>query len=602
MAFLGCLLVAGFLHEPVPRVHDEFSYMLMADSFAHGRAANPTPVLPEFFDTFHVLMRPVYASKYFPVQGAFLALGEKLTGHPAVGVWLSSALACAAAYWMLRAWIGPAWALLGGFLMVVQYGIFSYWSQSYWGGMVAALGGALAFGAARRLWDEFSWRSSIWLALGIVILVNSRPFEGFLALLPVTGVFLLRLWREKQWKRAGFLSRFVLPAGVVLAVGASITCAYNRAITGSPWKPPYVLHEEQYQESPQFVFLPLRPKITYSSPWVQNYYEVSEARLYLAKRTPKYMMAAVSRTLKRWWSFFCGILLTPALVFPALLRKGKIRYLQAALLVCFTGLALTPGVLSFPMRDVVDLLAVAQLIVCWLAFDTFWPRLAIATTTLLLIEGFATKLFHPHYFAPAASLVLYLEVEGLRRIWHWNPRSDREERNLSRSERRRLEREPERSHWLVPRLRALVYYLPIICVISLVLRVEARINGWKEDFGSPEGRALLLKDWSLTRAEIDRWLEQQPGPQLVFVRYSARHSVLNEWVYNHADIMGSQVVWARDLGAEHNSLLLQAMPDRTVWSLEADLKNPQLVPYAQAPISVPAPENHATPSEDRSDQ
>lgn len=106
-AFLGCLAVTGVLHEPVPRIHDEFSYVLMSGTFASGHVANPSPPLPEFFDTFHVLMHPVYASKYFPAQGLFLAASEKFTGHPAVGIWLSSALACAATCWMLQAWIGP---------------------------------------------------------------------------------------------------------------------------------------------------------------------------------------------------------------------------------------------------------------------------------------------------------------------------------------------------------------------------------------------------------------------------------------------------------------------------------------------------------------
>jgi RHS repeat-associated protein len=46
---------------------------------------------------------------------------------------------------MLQSWIGPVWGLLGGFLIAVQIGVYSYWSQSYWGGMVAALGGALFF-------------------------------------------------------------------------------------------------------------------------------------------------------------------------------------------------------------------------------------------------------------------------------------------------------------------------------------------------------------------------------------------------------------------------------------------------------------------------
>jgi hypothetical protein len=81
---MGCLLVAAVLREPVPRITDEFSYTLMGDTFAHGHFANPSPPLQEFFDTFHVLVHPVYASKYFPAQGVFLAIGEKLTSHPAV--------------------------------------------------------------------------------------------------------------------------------------------------------------------------------------------------------------------------------------------------------------------------------------------------------------------------------------------------------------------------------------------------------------------------------------------------------------------------------------------------------------------------------------
>ena len=61
--FLGCMAVAGVLHEPVPRVHDEFSYLLMSETFASGHVVNPSPPLPQFFDTFHVLIHPVYASK-----------------------------------------------------------------------------------------------------------------------------------------------------------------------------------------------------------------------------------------------------------------------------------------------------------------------------------------------------------------------------------------------------------------------------------------------------------------------------------------------------------------------------------------------------------
>jgi len=77
VVFAGCIAIMALLHEPVPRVHDEFSYLLLADTLAHGRLVNPAPPLPEFFERFHVITKPAYASKYFPAQGVFLAIGEK---------------------------------------------------------------------------------------------------------------------------------------------------------------------------------------------------------------------------------------------------------------------------------------------------------------------------------------------------------------------------------------------------------------------------------------------------------------------------------------------------------------------------------------------
>ncbi|MGO9088287.1 MAG: hypothetical protein ACLQBK_24010 [Candidatus Sulfotelmatobacter sp.] len=580
LTFAGCWFVSLIIHNPVPRIHDEFSYFLMGETFARGHVANASPPLPEFFDTFHVLVRPAYASKYFPVQGIFLALGEKLAGHPAIGVWLSSALACAALVWMLQAWISPGWALLGGFIVVVQYGMYSYWSQTYWGGMATALGGALFFGALRRLWDRLSWQHSIWLALGLVILANSRPLEGALAALPGTVLFSYHIAKNRRWHEHGFWPKVVLPCFSVLALGALATGSYNRAITGSALKPPYVLHEQQYQETPPFIFLPKRSELTYSSVWLRYYYEFQELHLYDSQRIPKLWVLAVARKIATWWDFYCGILLSVPLFLPGLLKKGRTRIFQGIFLA---GFLILPMISDYKVawRILIDLLAPLEIGVLWYVFDDLWPRLAIGTSSLLIFEFFFVKWSFPHYFAPAACLVWYLQTEGLRRIWVWAPHAE-PDRPLTRTERRGMARDKRPKPKRVLNLRGIVYAMPVLCVISLVWRVEGRLNGWKDDPHGPDRGTLLLNNWSVRRAELDHWLEQETKPQLVFVRYSRRHNVNNEWVYNHADIMQSHVIWARDLGADHNKLLLSLLSDRSAWLLEADAREPELVPYAEA--------------------
>jgi hypothetical protein len=65
-------------------------------------------------------------------------------------MWLSFGALGAALCWMLQPWVGRRAAFFGtlGFMSWIA---MSYWNFTYWGGTLAALGGALMYGALRRL-------------------------------------------------------------------------------------------------------------------------------------------------------------------------------------------------------------------------------------------------------------------------------------------------------------------------------------------------------------------------------------------------------------------------------------------------------------------
>jgi len=294
---------------PQPGIHDEFSYLLAADTFAHGRLAYPTHPMWIHFESFHINQKPTYGSMYYPAQGLVLALGQVLGGHPFVGVWLSVGLMCAAICWMLQGWLPPEWALLGGFLAVIRLGTLSYWANSYWGGAVAATGGALVLGALPRIKQHQRVRDALLIGAGFAILANSRPYEGLFFSLPVGGALVVWFLRQKGPALQLALRRTALPLGAVLLVCAGAMLYYFWRTTGNPFRTPYSVNVATYSAVPPFPWQSLPPLPSYHHPVMAQFY-LNWTEVYNFARSHPGALAAGKFSLL--WFFFLG----PILIFP----------------------------------------------------------------------------------------------------------------------------------------------------------------------------------------------------------------------------------------------------------------------------------------------
>jgi hypothetical protein len=88
--FLLSASLAG--RELFPKFHDEFMYLLQARMLARGHLWMPRHELADFFESFYVIVKPVYAAPYFPgtalayVPGTWLGLAPWATSVIVAGL------------------------------------------------------------------------------------------------------------------------------------------------------------------------------------------------------------------------------------------------------------------------------------------------------------------------------------------------------------------------------------------------------------------------------------------------------------------------------------------------------------------------------------
>jgi hypothetical protein len=306
LAVIARAVILPIAPVPEPRVNDEFSHLLIADTLVHGRLATPAHPMWMHFETFHEIMRPSYASMYPPAQGLFLAAGLLIADEPFVGVCLSLAILSGSICWMLQGWLSPRWALLGGLLVVARLGTFSYWANSYFGGSPAAIGGAIALGGLIRLVRVGKTRHAVLFGVGLAVLANSRPYEGFVLSVPMAVALAAWQFKQDRGARRDSLRQVVIPVVLVLIVAGGATAYYNWRITGNPLRPPQLENRNAYAVTPYFLWQSPRPEPLYNHAEMRAFYVENELGFYSDYRSPSGILALQVVRIIGLWSFTLG--------------------------------------------------------------------------------------------------------------------------------------------------------------------------------------------------------------------------------------------------------------------------------------------------------
>jgi hypothetical protein len=527
----GISLFRSLLIPVVPAIHDEFAYLLQADTFANGRLTNPTTPFWRHFDTFHTIFEPTYNAKYPPGQGFTLAIGQIVFGSPLIGVWLTIALGILAVYAALRAALPRHWALVGG-VSVTLHPIVVTWSQGYWGGGLAMTGGALVLTAVLRLvrargkwrpWNRRDLKYGFLLGLGLGILANSRPFEGMIFAILTIGWLIsysLPFFRQGQLPLAAVLrisGMAMLPLAFILA----ITLRYNQAVTGSALQLPYTLYAKRQEACS--VFLWQKPKAipTYETPAIERFWldirkmdreqrSSFRAALHGINSRFRELIGIYRRSPIFGFGFFYLILISMILEISKF-RKKRGDVLQAKVsLFC------------------------------------------VVTISIFTIPLLSSLYMFPHYAAPAVALMSLSSFMGLRYL-------------------------------MANRIMRNVYVKNTFISIAVISVVFAFVRDTKNLYSESK----KTSEWARQRDQLNRekLIESRAKggtPVLLIVRYGEEYHAGNEWVFNGADLENAPVLWARDRGPTENQRLLNHYSNRATYLVTVrDANSPAtIVPYS----------------------
>lgn len=320
--------------ELPPLYHDEYSYLFQAKTFLAGRTSFPTPELASAFQQMHVLTEPVWASRYFPGMGAWLAPFVAVA-WPLLGSWTCSGLTAGFTALAGRR-LNPLTGYLAGLWMALA-------PVNILLGNLLLSSGPTMLAFALFLWAYFSmfdepgrrrWPLLAGCAIGMAFLIR-----------PLTAVglgFPFALYSLWQCRRLGGKLKWLIAAFVPWA---AMLAVYNASITGSIATTPYGLYTERHTPAHVYGFYNVDRALSRRGPETLTGYDEWAENL-----TPG---RSVRLTADRWLGMIAWTTgFTPALLLGTILIATAPRWGDRRLLLFLAVLGLSSAYFPYAFPGV----------------------------------------------------------------------------------------------------------------------------------------------------------------------------------------------------------------------------------------------------------
>jgi hypothetical protein len=259
--------------ELFPKLHDEHMHLLQIRMLAEGKLWSHAHPLADFFDTFYVMVRPVYAGVYFPgttlmyvpsvwlgldywvlpllVAGGCCAMLYRVTAELVDG----EAGLLAALLLLSLKWFRHLALLVMSHTVLMLLGLGIIWAWLHW----RRVRGAAADSAESRprAGGDLGWAAIIGALGGWAAI--TRPLDALVYSIPVGVAMLARMYRDRVPPR-----RVAATLGIIVAAAApflAVQVIKNFGTTGHPLRSPYTAYLHQVTPQMSYGFHTFDPAV-----------------------------------------------------------------------------------------------------------------------------------------------------------------------------------------------------------------------------------------------------------------------------------------------------------------------------------------------------